>query len=111
MKPCISCGEPSIESRCDEHKIERKPQPWTIRDTNRWQRLSRRLRRMQPWCSSCGAEDGLSVDHIVPLAHGGDPFDVTNLQILCQSCNSTKATKRATTRGDTPTPASPPWLG
>ncbi|HCF2189380.1 TPA: HNH endonuclease [Pseudomonas aeruginosa] len=40
-------------------------------------------------CLSCGSRDKLSIDHIVPLAKGGDNgFD--NLQTLCKSCNSAK---------------------
>jgi 5-methylcytosine-specific restriction endonuclease McrA len=32
----------------------------------------------------------LTVDHVVPLAAGGAPFDVGNTAVLCRSCNSTK---------------------
>jgi 5-methylcytosine-specific restriction protein A len=36
-----------------------------------------------------GASD-LTVDHVVPLAAGGAPFDIANTTVLCRSCNSTK---------------------
>jgi 5-methylcytosine-specific restriction endonuclease McrA len=32
----------------------------------------------------------LTVDHVVPLAAGGAPFDIANTAVLCRSCNSTK---------------------
>jgi hypothetical protein len=32
----------------------------------------------------------LTVDHVVPLAAGGAPFDIANCAVLCRSCNSTK---------------------
>lgn len=40
-------------------------------------------------CLKCGAEEGLSLDHIQPLAKGGDN-STENLQTLCTSCNSAK---------------------
>ena len=44
-------------------------------------------------CKICGAElrgFDCTVDHIVPLAQGGDPFSMSNLQAACRSCNSAK---------------------
>lgn len=44
-------------------------------------------------CKICGCElhgFDCTVDHIVPLAQGGDPFDMNNLQAACRSCNSAK---------------------
>ncbi len=40
-------------------------------------------------CLKCGSTENLSIDHIVPLACGGDNA-ITNLQTLCTSCNSSK---------------------
>jgi 5-methylcytosine-specific restriction endonuclease McrA len=39
-----------------------------------------------------------SVDHIVELEDGGDPFDLSNLTVLCRSCNSRKANARQKAR-------------
>jgi hypothetical protein len=40
-------------------------------------------------CSACGSETDLTVDHIHPVALGGNN-DPSNLRTLCRSCNSRK---------------------
>jgi hypothetical protein len=40
-------------------------------------------------CLKCGSTELLSIDHIVPLASGGDN-SLNNLQTLCKRCNSSK---------------------
>jgi hypothetical protein len=40
-------------------------------------------------CLKCGSDQSLSLDHIKPLASGGDN-SVDNLQTLCGRCNSSK---------------------
>lgn len=46
----------------------------------------------QPSCRYCASEDALTIDHIVPLAKRG-PNTKTNIQVLCNSCNSSKQDK------------------
>lgn len=43
-------------------------------------------------CKSCGDENDLSIDHILPVSRGGVSKE-HNLQILCLSCNGRKGTK------------------
>lgn len=43
-------------------------------------------------CNMCHSLEYLSIDHIIPLSKGGSD-DLTNLQILCRSCNSSKGDK------------------
>jgi 5-methylcytosine-specific restriction endonuclease McrA len=40
-------------------------------------------------CMACGKEAKLERDHIIPLSQGGTD-DISNLQVLCHSCNSRK---------------------
>ena len=40
-------------------------------------------------CVKCNSIDKLSVDHIVPISKGGSD-EISNLQILCIRCNSSK---------------------
>ncbi|AUT02978.1 HNH endonuclease [Nostoc sp. CENA543] len=46
-------------------------------------------------CQSCGKtglETDLNIDHIIPLARGGQN-DISNLQTLCCTCNQRKTDK------------------
>lgn len=46
-------------------------------------------------CRECGAtnkETTLEIDHIVPVAKGGNN-DLSNLQTLCKTCNRAKHTR------------------
>lgn len=49
-------------------------------------------RLFQNRCFTCGTEDELTIDHIIPLSRGGN-HGIGNLQILCKSCNSRKGAK------------------
>ena len=42
-----------------------------------------------PQCVQCKAIEDLTIDHIVPRYAGGND-DLSNLQIMCRSCNSRK---------------------
>lgn len=43
-------------------------------------------------CKHCGTTQNLSIDHIVAVINGGKNV-LSNLQILCRSCNSKKGKK------------------
>ena len=55
--------------------------------TTRWRKLREQvLIRDGRMCVTCGADEGLQVDHIVERQHGGtDHMD--NLQTLCETCH------------------------
>lgn len=43
-------------------------------------------------CAFCGTDADLTVDHITPVARGGNGFP-ENLQCLCRRCNSQKGAR------------------
>ena len=54
-----------------------------------WRKIRQTVINRDGCCQMCGTEERLSVDHIVPRHLGGDD-NLTNLQVLCSSCNSSK---------------------
>jgi 5-methylcytosine-specific restriction endonuclease McrA len=45
------------------------------------------------WGFGCGQTfepKELELDHVIPLAKGGDPFDKDNLELLCKTCHDKK---------------------
>jgi 5-methylcytosine-specific restriction endonuclease McrA len=49
------------------------------------------MQRDQFTCGYCGSQDGpFDIDHIVPIAQGGDPVSPDNLLCACASCNRSK---------------------
>lgn len=102
MKPCIVCGEPSTTTRCAEHTT--RPVPIVERAsarargyTSTWDKLSKRARRLQPFCSDCGTTDNLSTDHS-PEAwrrhDAGLPIRLQDVDVVCIPCNNRRGPAR-----------------
>jgi 5-methylcytosine-specific restriction enzyme A len=102
VKLCTVCGVVTSQpgSRCTTHaRQSNRSHHNALYSTRAWQRLSARVLRAWRgqhgnWCpgyqrNAHGASD-LTVDHVMPLAAGGAPFDIANCAVLCRSCNSTK---------------------
>lgn len=55
-----------------------------------------------PICQLCEEKgtlnDGVEVDHIIPLEVGGEPFESSNLQTLCKRCHVIKSAEEARQR-------------
>jgi uncharacterized protein (DUF924 family) len=47
-------------------------------------------RRDQGRCVTCGSQEKLEFDHIIPVSRGGANTE-RNLQLLCESCNRSKS--------------------
>jgi 5-methylcytosine-specific restriction protein A len=102
VKLCTVCGVVTSRagSRCTEHaRQSNRSRHNALYSTRAWQRLSARVLRAWRgehgnWCPGYGRPShraaDLTVDHVVPLAAGGAPFDIANTSVLCRSCNSTK---------------------
>lgn len=102
---------------CDKHKLKNSHTSKTsdyankIHASSRWRRTSLLYRQVHPLCEQClkaskegdqsrgkraGERAGMinlasSVDHIVPLFAGGDPYDWDNLQSLCDYHHALKS--------------------
>ncbi len=106
-RPCRQCGELiTAGSYCTEHTPKHSGSPNVSHpaygNPTRWKRLSKRLRRIQPWCSTCGSTEQLTIDHLTPVARGGAPYDLDNLDVLCRPCNSRKGNRAADPGGSPP---------
>jgi len=63
--------------------------------SNNWISIKRRLEiytRDGFKCLICGVIDNLTLDHVIPRSKGGSN-DSSNLQTLCNRCNSKKGIK------------------
>lgn len=91
MRPCLDCGEPTDGPRCPEHtttdtRVRDKAHVHT--NTARWKALSKRLRKLSPFCELCGAIEQLSVDHILPVSEAPElAYAEENCRIACLTCN------------------------
>ena len=69
-----------------------------IYDTAQWRKLRKHYLTLFPTCEMCRQEGRVvaaqHVDHIKPIAEGGAPFDMTNLQSLCATHHSRKTILR-----------------
>lgn len=112
LKPCIKCGVLGPTTTCPDHTIisERYPKdsPRKRGYTSAWDKLSRRARRLQPFCTNCGTKKDLTLDHSTEAweAHdAGKPITMSMVQVLCRPCNARKGPARP--EKSHRTPASP----
>lgn len=99
LTACAVCGEPSDQANCEAHR------PPDTRGKNRrrsgysaaWDRLSKRARREQPFCSVCLTTEDLTCDHS-PEAwerkEQGLPIRLQDVDVLCRACNASKGAAR-----------------
>ena len=119
---CSDCGtvyeRTSSGSRCDDCKPTRERTARRIVSESRrgtaksrgydaaWVRLSKRARRLQPFCSDCGRTDHLTTDHS-PEAwarrEAGKPVRLEDVDVVCVWCNSDRGAARGPEALDRPT--------
>ena len=59
-------------------------------------------------CQVCGADQNLTVDHLIPISKGGTD-DLDNLLTMCGRCNFSKGTKIGGFLGGDRTPPTLPF--
>ena len=88
LRPCIQCGEPSPGTRCS---------PCRGYDSQ-WERLSKKARRMQSWCTDCRSTENLQLDHLPSAwerkAKGLRIRLGIDAEVVCGPCNTARGQAR-----------------
>lgn len=111
-RPCIGCGAViDAGTRCPDC-TPTEPSAHTRGYDAAWTRLSRRARRLQPFCSDCGATNDLQADH-TPEAWrrkaAGLSIRLQDVDVVCGPCNRARGAARpGTHRADERPPAGQP---
>lgn len=106
-RPCVQCGELTPTSPCNECRaeVERARHEHHDRGTFAergydavWTKLSKRARRIQPWCTDCGSQERLQLDHL-PSAWDRKarrkPIRLAlDAQVVCNDCNAARGSSR-----------------
>lgn len=94
---CIICRPPRPRTANRIASEERRGTPKSQGYGAAWRRLSRRARRLQPFCSDCGRTDELTADHS-PEAwerqQQGLPIRLEDIDVVCKGCNSERGPAR-----------------
>ncbi|WP_225037991.1 HNH endonuclease [Mycobacterium canetti] len=97
LKPCLICGQPAANTRCDQHRPKnnrtaRRTRGQAAHDPH-WRAISTQARRAQPWCDDCGSASDLTADHILPKTVAPELVHCReNIAVRCRSCNSRRGT-------------------
>ena len=77
LSPCLDCGEPTTGPRCPEHTVDPKASATDRGYDGAWTKLSRRARRLQPFCTDCGTRrtQGTFCRNTCLLDHDGECND------------------------------------
>lgn len=99
-RACVTCGRPSPENYCPEHK----PKPWatsTRRDKvglSGGAEQARRLRILERYlycCHRCGKVGADQVDHVLALSEGGADDESNLAPIHAEPCHREKTAAEA----------------
>ena len=84
-------------SHCDEHQPKAWARRgaihpgWTGGSTRRWRKTRLAKLKRDPICQTCRRALATTVDHITPLAEGGNMWADANHQSLCKPCHDAKS--------------------
>ncbi len=107
QRPCVQCGELTAASPCIECRaeVERARHEHHDRGTfaergydSVWTKLSKRARRLQPWCTDCRSQERLQLDHL-PSAWDRKtrrkPIRLAvDAEVVCNDCNAARGSSR-----------------
>ena len=68
-----------------------------------WDRLSRRARRLQPFCLDCGSTEDLTADHSLTAWErraAGKLIRLQDIDVLCRRCNAERGDPRDPDRAE-----------
>jgi hypothetical protein len=80
LRPCLDCGVPSASTRCTAHRGY----------DSTWERLSKKARKLQPFCTDCGSTENLQADHSLEAWErraAGKPIRLRDIDVVCGPCN------------------------
>ena len=67
--------------------------------TKRWRVIRQQVLMDNPLCLECNGMGRVTparvIDHIIPVRSGGEFFDLSNLQPLCDKCHNSKSGKES----------------
>lgn len=104
---CPDCGSVFERVSSSAYCSDCKPldDSWALRTgtttergyNERWNRLSRKARKLQPFCSDCGREDNLTADHSTTAWQrydAGKTIRLKDIDVVCRDCNSSRGAAR-----------------
>ncbi len=108
LRPCLECGVPSEASRCPEHTRMRHRDRTSARQRGydgRHDRLSKRARKLQPWCTDCLPTEALTLHHTEEAWRRkaeGKSIRLRDVRVLCSPCNVDAGSSRPDDQGKGP---------
>lgn len=88
------CGKlATANGRCDDHQRkawENTSKRNQLLDKTKWAQTAADHLELEPACRVCGSTHRLRVDHIREIADGGELYDHSNLQTLCEDHDAEK---------------------
>lgn len=104
-RPCIDCGQVTTDTRCPDCQRQTWRQTNQRRGTfrqrgygSKWDRLSHRARRLQPFCTDCHTTQDLQLDHLPGAwerqAAGKSLRLGIDVEVCCRDCNIARGAAR-----------------
>ena len=87
-KSCELCKKQSAKTY---NQQSRNKESAAVYNTTRWRKVRKMQLMREPLCK-CG-QIATIADHIKELVDGGEPFDLDNLESMCQSCHNSKTAR------------------